>query len=83
MLFNNSPGSKYSLLACHAACRRQREGRTHRATSGGIRPANRWADAWVGVSDDGKCFVLQGSKRSFAAWGFNYEHDEQGRRLED
>lgn len=38
---------------------------------------------WVKVSDDQRGFVLEPSGRPFTAWGFNYDHDEQGRLLED
>ena len=38
---------------------------------------------WVAVSGDGKSFVLPDSKRPFVPWGFNYDHDERGRLLED
>jgi len=38
---------------------------------------------WVKVSQDKKGFVLDGSKQSFAPWGFNYDHDDEGRLIED
>ncbi|MBA4018089.1 MAG: hypothetical protein C0483_13030 [Pirellula sp.] len=37
----------------------------------------------VRVSDDGHGFVLADSGRSFIPWGFNYDHDESGRLIED
>jgi hypothetical protein len=37
----------------------------------------------VRVSPDGRGFVLQGSGRPFVPWGFNYDHDENERLLED
>ena len=37
----------------------------------------------VRVSDDKHGFVLEKSGRSFVPWGFNYDHDEIGRLLED
>ena len=37
----------------------------------------------VAVSPDGKGFVLEPSGTRFTPWGFNYDHDEQGRLLED
>jgi hypothetical protein len=37
----------------------------------------------VRVSDDRKGFVLDPSGRRFIPWGFNYDHDEQGRLIED
>ncbi len=38
---------------------------------------------WIGISDDHRGFVRQGSGRAFLPWGFNYDHDETGRLLED
>jgi len=40
---------------------------------------------WIRVSDDGKSFVTQPSKRKFVPWGVNYDHDEteKGRLIED
>jgi hypothetical protein len=38
---------------------------------------------FVGVSDDKHGFVLEKSGRPFVPWGFNYDHDENGRLLED
>jgi len=37
----------------------------------------------VRVSDDKRTFCLDRSGRRFVPWGFNYDHDEQGRLLED
>lgn len=37
----------------------------------------------VSVSDDGRRFVLSESDQPFVPWGFNYDHDEQGRLIED
>jgi hypothetical protein len=37
----------------------------------------------VQVSRDKKAFVLEPSGRPFVPWGFNYDHDTQGRLLED
>ena len=37
----------------------------------------------VRVSADGSRFVLDGTDSTFTPWGFNYDHDEQGRLLED
>jgi hypothetical protein len=37
----------------------------------------------VRLADDGKAFVLEGSGRPFVPLGFNYDHDEQGRLIED
>lgn len=38
---------------------------------------------WIGVGADGKEFIREPSGRSFTPWGFNYDHDEQGRLIED
>lgn len=39
--------------------------------------------AQIQVSQDARGFVLAGSGRPFVPWGFNYDHDEAGRLLED
>lgn len=43
------------------------------------------ADAmpWVVVSKDQKGFVLEPGGEAFRPWGFNYDHDDSGRLLED
>jgi hypothetical protein len=38
---------------------------------------------WVQVSKDKKGFVLDPSARPFVPWGFNYDHDDKGRLIED
>ena len=38
---------------------------------------------WVRVADDKRGFVLSDSAKPFVPWGFNYDHDETGRLLED
>lgn len=38
---------------------------------------------WIEVAPDGKGFVQKPSGTRFAPWGFNYDHDEKGRLLED
>jgi hypothetical protein len=38
---------------------------------------------WVAVSKDKKGFVLDPSGRPFVPWGFNYNHDDKGRLIED
>ena len=38
---------------------------------------------WVRVADDQRSFVLENSGRKFLPWGFNYDHDERGRLMED
>ena len=35
------------------------------------------------VSADGKSFVEEGTGKEFRPWGFNYDHDEKGRLIED
>lgn len=37
----------------------------------------------IRVSDDGRGFTLADSGRPFVPWGFNYDHDESGRLIED
>jgi hypothetical protein len=38
---------------------------------------------WVQVAKDKKSFVFDPSGKSFLPWGFNYDHDEKGRLIED
>jgi hypothetical protein len=38
---------------------------------------------WIHVSADRRGFVLGGTGRPFVPWGFNYDHDERGRLIED
>jgi hypothetical protein len=38
---------------------------------------------WIAVSKDTKGFALEPSGKPFTPWGFNYDHDSQGRLLED
>ena len=38
---------------------------------------------WIRVSDDGKRFILAGSGKAFVPWGFNYDHEGDGKLLED
>jgi hypothetical protein len=52
----------------------------------GLAPGGRTADnemEWVRVGKDKKTFVLETSQRRFIPWGFNYDHDQEGRLLED
>src|SRR6266478_8240481 len=35
------------------------------------------------VSDDKRGFIFEKSKKKFVPWGFNYDHDEKGRLIED
>ena len=45
----------------------------------GVRPRM----APVRMADDGRSFVLEGGGGKFVPWGFNYDHDAQGRLIED
>jgi hypothetical protein len=38
---------------------------------------------WVAVGKDKSSFVLDPSGKPFTPWGFNYDHDDAGRLLED
>jgi hypothetical protein len=38
---------------------------------------------WIAVAKDQKGFVLDPSGRPFVPWGFNYDHDDKGRLIED
>lgn len=38
---------------------------------------------WIVVSKDKTGFVLESSGKPFVQWGFNYDHDDSGRLLED
>mgnify|MGYP000946323046 FL=1 len=38
---------------------------------------------WVQVADDKQGFVAADSGKLFVPWGFNYDHDETSRLLED
>ena len=38
---------------------------------------------WVKVSQDKKGFMCVGSGQRFVPWGFNYDHDDEGRLIED
>src|SRR5262245_29211207 len=37
----------------------------------------------IRVSDDKRGFTLENSKKKVVPWGFNYDHDEKGRLIED
>src|ERR1700683_4877695 len=39
--------------------------------------------AWIRTSPDKTHFVCDGTDNFFVPWGFNYDHDESGRLLED
>jgi glycerophosphoryl diester phosphodiesterase len=38
---------------------------------------------WIRIADDGRGFVLAESSKSFVPWGFNYDHEGDGKLLED
>ena len=38
---------------------------------------------WIRVGKDQRSFVLESSGKKFIPWGFNYDHDDEGRLLED
>ena len=38
---------------------------------------------WVVVAKDHNGFVLEKQDKSFTPWGFNYDHDQNGRLIED
>lgn len=38
---------------------------------------------WIEVADNKKSFTTKPSGRAFVPWGFNYDHDADGRLLED
>jgi hypothetical protein len=46
-------------------------------------PAKPGEMPWVQVAKNKKGFVLDPSSRPFVPWGFNYDHDDKGRLLED
>jgi hypothetical protein len=50
----------------------------------GCATAAEWARLGaVRIAPDGKSFVSQPSGQPFVPWGFNYDHDETGRLIED
>src|SRR5215212_6125286 len=46
-------------------------------------PAHAGDLPWIAVSKDKKGFVSQPFGKKFTPWGFNYDHDAEGRLLED
>jgi hypothetical protein len=38
---------------------------------------------WIVVAADRRGFAPADSRGSFIPWGFNYDHDERGRLIED
>jgi hypothetical protein len=53
------------------------------ALGGGGRLAAEPGMERIGIGEDKRTFVLESSGRRFTPWGFNYDHDESGRLLED
>jgi hypothetical protein len=53
------------------------------ALTGCIGPAKPSAMGWISVSSDGRGFINRATGAKFVPWGFNYDHDESGRLLED
>ena len=49
----------------------------------GLAEARPQSKEWVRVAPDRRSFILESSGRRFTPWGFNYDHDEQGRLIED
>jgi hypothetical protein len=52
-------------------------------TNDGIVSSRDQSLAWIRTSADKTHFVCDGTDNSFVPWGFNYDHDEAGRLLED
>ena len=49
----------------------------------GLPQAKAQAMEWVRISADHRSFVLGSSGRPFVPWGFNYDHDDRARLIED
>jgi aryl-phospho-beta-D-glucosidase BglC (GH1 family) len=39
--------------------------------------------SFIEIAQDNSCFVRKDSGKKFIPWGFNYDHDEEGRLIED
>lgn len=50
---------------------------------GGRLPASAAEMPWVRVAQSGRSFELSPGAKPFVVWGVNYDHDSQGRLLED
>lgn len=48
-----------------------------------VRPSAASGLDWIRKEGAGRGFTLEPSGKSFVPWGFNYDHDENGRLLED
>lgn len=63
------------FMSCHSMAAVDEIGRApERGTAASL--------GFIGVSEDGQHFVYTGSGRKFTPWGFNYDHDREGRLLE-
>lgn len=51
--------------------------------SGSVAAQEREAMPWIEVAPDRKGFQTVGAKQQFIPWGFNYDHDRDGRLIED
>lgn len=51
--------------------------------AGAAAAAERGEMPWIEVSKDNQGFVQAPGQKRFTPWGFNYDHDERGRLLED
>ena len=69
------------LVSCRAGGRRD-EGANAPAGQESA-PAVASGDEWVEATPDGRGFRLVPSGHAFVPWGFNYDHDEAGRLLEE
>lgn len=52
-------------------------------TNDGVVLSKGQPSAWIRTSTDKTHFVCDGTGNSFVPWGFNYDHDEAGRLLEE
>lgn len=52
-------------------------------TNDGAVPAPGQPLAWIRTSADKTHFICDGTDQRFVPWGFNYDHDDAGRLLED
>ena len=88
-MMNNieQPGRNPGSSACYSATRKFLAGLVKWwlllwalvAQAQAISPATRF----IRVSDDQRGFIFEGDHSPFIPWGFNYDHDEGGRLLED
>ena len=69
---------------CYASPRRQQRGRpaAHPLSTAAVLATAKDLER-VEIADDRRTFVCRPSGNTFVPWGFNYDHDERGRLLED